>query len=83
MRSYRNHVWDLFDNYFLAINLTNILRNNNQISNSLAVSASLFRIPKIPKVKYDLEVFFRPSILDNVKHWHIFEDDQQVKNSSK
>lgn len=22
---------------------------------------------------------YRPSVPDNIKHWHIFEDDQQIK----
>jgi hypothetical protein len=32
-----------------------------------------------PKLKYDIEVKFRPSIPDNVKHWKVFEDDLEIK----
>jgi hypothetical protein len=26
-----------------------------------------------------MEMKYIPSILDNVKHWQVFEDDQQIK----
>jgi ribonuclease HI len=46
MRAYKNQVWDLVDNFFLAINFTAIQRNSNQQADSLmAVSASLFKPP--------------------------------------
>ena len=32
-----------------------------------------------PKLKYDVEVKYRPSIPDNVKHWKVFEDDLEIK----
>jgi hypothetical protein len=46
---------------------------------SLATSASNFRVPLPPKLKYDIEVKYRPSIPDNVKHWKVFEDDLEIK----
>lgn len=46
---------------------------------SLAVSTSNFRILLPPKLKYDVEVKYRPSIPDNVKHWKVFEDDLEIK----
>ena len=49
------------------------------MADSLAVSVSNFRIPFPPKLKYDVEVKYRPSILDNVKHWKVFEDDLEIK----
>jgi hypothetical protein len=39
------------------------------------VSGSKFRVPLPPKLKYDVEVKYRPSIPDNIKHWKVFEDD--------
>ena len=39
---------------------------------------SLF--PYIPLKKYEVEVFHRPDIPDNITNWKVFEDDQQVKN---
>ena len=32
-----------------------------------------------PKLRYDLELKYRPSIPDNVKHWKVFEDDIEIK----
>jgi hypothetical protein len=46
---------------------------------SLVVSASNFRFPLPPKLRYDVEVKYRPSIPDNVKHWKVFEDDLEIK----
>jgi hypothetical protein len=46
---------------------------------SLVVSASNFRVPLPPKIKYDVEVKNKPSIPDNVKHWKVFEDDIEIK----
>jgi len=49
------------------------------MADSLVVFASNFKIPFPPKIKYDVEVKYRPSILDNVKHLKIFEDDLDIK----
>ena len=49
------------------------------MADSLAVSSSLFRIPLPPKIKYDVEIRYRPSVPDNIKHWKVFEDDLEIK----
>ena len=49
------------------------------MDDSLAASASNFKIPLPPKLKYDVEVKHRPSIPNNVKHWKVFEDDLEIK----
>jgi hypothetical protein len=49
------------------------------VANSLVVSASNFKVPLPPKLKYEVEIKYRPSILDNVKHWKVFEDDIEIK----
>jgi ribonuclease HI len=79
LRSYRNEVWDLIDNFFLAFNISFISREENTVVDSLAVSARNFRVPLPPKLRYDIEVKYRPSIPDNVKHWKVFEDDLEIK----
>jgi ribonuclease HI len=79
IRSYRNEVWDLIDNFFSAFNITFIPREENTSAESLAVSASLFRIPLPPKIHGEVEIRYRPSIPDNVKHWEVFEDDLEIK----
>jgi ribonuclease HI len=79
LRSYRNEVWDLVDSFLLAFNISFIPREENAMADSLAVSASNFRVPLPPKLMYDVEVKFKPSIIDNVKHWKVFEDDLEIK----
>jgi hypothetical protein len=54
-------------------------RDLNQQEDSLALAASTFKSPIIPQIKYEVEMRHRPSILDNVKHWQVFEDDQQLR----
>jgi ribonuclease HI len=79
LRNYRNEVWDLIDKFLLAFNISFIPREENIMVDSLVVSSSNFRVPFPPKLNYDVEVNYRPSILDNVKHWKVFEDDLEIK----
>ena len=67
------------DSFFFAFNISFIPREDNTLADSLALSASNFRIPIPPKIKYDVEVKYRPSIPDNVKYWKVFEDDLELK----
>jgi ribonuclease HI len=80
LRSYRNEVWDLVDSFFSTFNISFIPREENTLADSLAASASNFKVPLPPKFRYDVEVKYRPSIPDNVKHWKVFEDDLEVKS---
>jgi ribonuclease HI len=79
LRNYRNEVWDLIDNFFSAFNISFIPREDNDVADSLAVSASQFKVPQLPMAKYDVEIKYRPSVPDNVKHWKVFEDDLEIK----
>jgi ribonuclease HI len=79
LRNYRNEVWDLIDDFFLAFNISFIQRGENTSANSLFVSASLLKVPLPPRVKYDVEIRYRPSVPDNVKHWKVFEDDLEIE----
>jgi hypothetical protein len=78
LKSYRNEVWDLVDNFFLAFNISFVPREENVMADSLAVSASQFRIPLPPKLRYDVEIRYRPSVPDNIKHWKVFKDDLEI-----
>jgi hypothetical protein len=69
----------LIDNFFSAFNISFIPREENTLANSLVVLASLFRIPLPPKIKYDVEIRYRPYVPDNIKHWKVFEDDIEIK----
>jgi hypothetical protein len=43
------------------------------------VAASTFKPPLPPKMKYEIEVRYMPSIIDNVKYWRVFEEDFEIK----
>jgi hypothetical protein len=77
--NYKNEVWDLIDNFFSAFNISFIPREENTLADSLAVSASQFRIPLPPRIKYDVEIRYRPSVPDNIKHWKVFKDDLEIR----
>ena len=77
LRLYRNLVLDLLEG-FKEHQLTIIPRKENVAVDALAVSASLFQDPKHPNEQYQIEVRNRASILDNVDHWKVFEDDKQI-----
>jgi hypothetical protein len=49
------------------------------VVDSLATSTSNFKVPLPPKLRYDVEVKYRPSIPDNVQRWKVFEDDLEIK----
>ena len=68
LRAYRNEVWDLMENFFLALNIQLMPRDENIMVDSLVV-ASNFRPPQNPLLRYEIEVRYRPSIPDNIKHW--------------
>jgi ribonuclease HI len=79
LRDYRNGVWDLVDSFFLDFNISFVPREENTMADSLVVSASKFRVPLPPKIRYEVEVKYKPSIPDNVKHWKVFEDGLEIK----
>jgi len=77
LKAYRDEVWKLKDS-FISFSISYIPRAKNQLADSLAVSASTF-IPSLPpKLTYEVQVKYRPSLPDNVKYWKVFEDDDEV-----
>jgi hypothetical protein len=79
LMAYRNELWDLVDSFFLDFNISFVPRDKNSMEDSLVVSKSNFRFPLPPKIKYEVEVKYKPSIPDNVKHWKVFKDDLEMK----
>jgi hypothetical protein len=71
-------VLDLLEE-FSKYNLSVIPKGKNQITDSLATSASVFKIPMFPNRKYEIEVQHRPAMPNNIKYWQVFEDDKQVE----
>jgi len=58
--------------------INNFVQENIMVDSS-AVSTKNFRVPLPPNLKYDVEVNYRCSIPDNVKHWKVFEGDLDIK----
>jgi hypothetical protein len=67
------------DNFLLAFNITFVHKNLNQHADSLALAASNFKTPMFPNLKFQVEVRHRPSIPDNIKHWQVFKDDEEIQ----
>lgn len=68
LRTYQNEVWDLIDNFFLAFNIQFLPREGNKMADSLGVATSNFKPPQNLLLRYEVEVEYRPSIPNNVKH---------------
>jgi ribonuclease HI len=79
LKSYKNKVWDLIDHFFSAFNISFIPREENTLDDSLVVLANLFKIHLSPKIKYEVEIRYRPSVPDNIKHWKVFKDDLEIE----
>ena len=77
LKAYRYEVWKLTDS-FMFFDLSYIPRTKNHLADSLIVSASMFVPPLPPKLSYDIQVKYRPSLLDNVKFWKVFENDDEL-----
>jgi hypothetical protein len=43
----------------------------------------LFEAPALPADRSEVEIRYRPSVPDNVKHWKVFEDDQEIEKFLK
>jgi ribonuclease HI len=72
LMAYRNEVGDLVDSFFLDFNISFVPREENIMEESLVVSASKFKVPLPPQLKYEVEVKYIPSIPNNFKHWKVF-----------
>lgn len=83
LRSYMNEVWDLIENYFEAFNIQYIPREDNRLADSLAVAGRTFKPPINPRLRYEIEVRHRSPIPENVKHWQVFDDDEQINQFLK
>jgi hypothetical protein len=78
LRVYKNLVLNLLKG-FSEYDLTAIPKEQNQIVDALATSASVFKIPILPDKRYEIEVKHRPTVPDNIRHWQVFDDDKQVE----
>ena len=77
LKAYRDELWrirDSFDYFCIPY----IPRGQNQLADSLAVSASLFIPPMPPRLVYEVQMKYIPSFPDNVQHWKVFNDDDEI-----
>jgi hypothetical protein len=78
LRRYRNVIWDVIE-FFDAMDLIVIPRDQNNLIDSLVVAASNLQPSEdLMKGKGKLEIIFRPSVPNNIDHWKVFKDDEQV-----
>lgn len=64
---------------FNALDIQAVPRENNIHDDQLAMEASTFQLfDELVNDQVKMEVIFRPSILDNVYHWQVFNNDSQV-----
>ena len=77
LKPYRDEVWNLIDS-FLSFNISYIPRAMNKLADSLAISTSTFNPTLPPNLNYEIQVKYRPSLLDIVKFWKVFEDDEEL-----
>jgi len=77
LKAYRDEVWrlkDFFDNFCISY----IPRAQNQLVDSLAISASLFIPPMASRLVYEVKMKYKTSLPDNVHHWKVFDDDDEL-----
>jgi hypothetical protein len=77
LKAYRDKVLNLIST-FIEFNISYIPRAMNQLVDSLVVSSSTFIPPFPPKLNYEIQVKYRPSLPDNVKFLKVFEDDVEL-----
>jgi ribonuclease HI len=77
LKAYRDEVWKVRES-FSIFEISCIPRDINQLADSLAISASMFIPPMSPRLSYEIQVKYRPSLPDNIKYWKVFEDDDEL-----
>jgi ribonuclease HI len=78
LKKYRD-VAQTLSKSFRKVSIEAVPREKNQMADALAISASTLQPCEGPF--HDLckmEVLFRPSIPENLEHWQVFEDDDQI-----
>jgi hypothetical protein len=79
LRQYKHEFWDMFYNFFDAVNITNVLREVNHRDENLASFAIALKPPNLDHLSYSIKVMHMHVVPDNRKPWQYFEDDEQIK----
>jgi len=69
LSAYKNEVWYVIENFFSSFNVQSFPKVGNRMANSLAIVSNNFKPPQNPLLMYKIEVRYKPSVRDNVKHW--------------
>ena len=77
LKAYRDEVLSIIPS-FSEFKIAHVPRLMNEMADSLAVSACNFIPPLPPKLSYEIQVKYRPSLPDNVEFWKVFEDDAEL-----
>jgi ribonuclease HI len=77
LKAYRDEVLTTIHT-FTDFKISYIPRAMNELVDSLVVSAYTFIPPLLPKLNYEIQVKYRPSLPDNVKFWKVFEYDAEL-----
>ena len=68
--------------FFNALNLTSIHRDQNRLADKLAIATlTLQPSEEFLNGNGKLEINFRPSVPNNMEHWQVFCDDEQILKS--
>ena len=74
--NYQKLISDMI-NSFSEFNIKFVPRSQNFDVDLLANTASRLILPKgLSPQNFSIELMYRPSILDNVTNWKVFDDDQ-------
>ena len=83
MKNYRQEIWDLaqkFDNF----ELDSIPHSKNYDVGMLSKVASKLLPTEIFSLgSFSAGIFFKPSILDNIQNWRVFDYDDQIDSTEK
>jgi hypothetical protein len=77
LRAYRNVFLDAL-RCFIEVDLQVMSRGKNILVDGLATSAATCKIPFRSTHPYTVEVKCRPTVLDNIRYWQVFGNDDQI-----
>jgi hypothetical protein len=66
---------------FSAVNINSIPRlSNSEVDLLDNITSKLLPVEGLSLNAFSIELLFRPSILDNITNWRVFDDDQHIIN---
>jgi ribonuclease HI len=76
LRHCKYMMWDMFDNFFDAINVVVVAREMNNKADNLAKYTLSFFPPNLNHLSYSIKIMHGAIVRDNIKQWQVFEDDK-------